>query len=131
MSHEVDQILDQGSDCGEIRVVSARVTAMDLASLQKTGDLVRQGLNTAFVVVLGAVVERKPAFIVLVSPDLTSRGVHAGKIAREVGNASGGSGGGHPGRATAGGRNVSMLDQALSLVRTLVTSSDLSSESIA
>ena len=64
------------------------------------------------VVVLGSVSDGKVALIVGVTKDLTSR-VQAGKIIAEVAKKVGGSGGGRPDMAEAGGKDPSALDSAL------------------
>ena len=48
-----------------------------------------------------------------VTPDLISKGLHAGKIIKEVAQITGGSGGGRADMAQAGGKDVSKLAQSL------------------
>ena len=62
----------------------------------------------------------KPNFVAAVTPDLIERGVHAGKLVKAVAQEVGGGGGGRPNFAQAGGRDVSRLEYALSLVPGLV-----------
>ena len=65
------------------------------------------------VVVLGAVCEGKVQFIAGVSADLVKKGVHAGKIIKEVAKVAGGSGGGQPGMARAGGKDAGKIAEAV------------------
>src|SRR5258706_1270312 len=60
---------------------------------------------------------------VSVSPELTRRGLHAGKIAGAVGQRLGGKGGGRPESAQGGGKNKAELGTALALVPKLVKES--------
>jgi alanyl-tRNA synthetase len=83
------------------------------------GDLIREKLKSA-VVVLGAVYDDRPNFLALVTPDLVTRGLHAGKIAQKVAAVTGGGGGGRPEMAQAGGKDKAKIDEALNLVKTLV-----------
>jgi alanyl-tRNA synthetase len=83
------------------------------------GDVLRQRLGSA-VVVLGAVLDGRPAFIAMVTPDLVKRGLHAGHILERVASAAGGGGGGRPEMAQGGGTDASKLDEALALVKPLV-----------
>ncbi|MBM3946767.1 MAG: alanine--tRNA ligase, partial [SAR202 cluster bacterium] len=69
------------------------------------------------VVALGAVINGQPAIVVAATSDLVKKGVHAGRIARQLGAAMGGGGGGKPDSAQAGGKDSAKLDDAL---RTLV-----------
>jgi alanyl-tRNA synthetase len=74
-------------------------------------------------VVLGAVVDDKPAVIASVTTDLVARGLHAGNLVRPVAQYMGGNGGGRPNMAQAGGKDVGKLDGALALVPGLVEQS--------
>jgi alanyl-tRNA synthetase len=62
----------------------------------------------------------KPAFVAVVTPDLVTRGYKAGDIVRGVAAATGGSGGGRPELAQAGGKDPSRLDEALALVAGMI-----------
>jgi alanyl-tRNA synthetase len=72
------------------------------------------------VVVLCAVYDDRPFFLAMVTPDLLTRGLHAGKIAQKVAAVTGGGGGGKPEMAQAGGKDKAKIDEALNLVKTLV-----------
>jgi alanyl-tRNA synthetase len=65
------------------------------------------------VIVLAAEVGGQVRFLVTVDEALAGRGVHAGKIAQEVGAALGGNGGGRAETAQGGGREVARLGAAL------------------
>ncbi len=71
-------------------------------------------------VVLGAVINGKPAFVAAVTPDLTRQGLDAGKLVREVASVVGGSGGGRPTLAQAGGKHAERLGEALETARRLL-----------
>jgi len=87
--------------------------------LRSAADAVRDKLPSG-VVVLGAVYEDKVALISMVSDDLLPRGLHAGNLIREVAKLTGGSGGGKPTMAQAGGKDPSRLPEALGAVVSLV-----------
>jgi alanyl-tRNA synthetase len=55
-----------------------------------------------------------------VTSDLVERGLHAGRLIKEVANAVGGGGGGRPTMAHAGGRDPDRLQDALARVPDLV-----------
>jgi alanyl-tRNA synthetase len=63
----------------------------------------------------------KPMIIATVTQDLTSRGLHAGKLVKEVAQVVGGGGGGKPTMAQAGGKDPSRLEEALARVESLVS----------
>ncbi len=70
--------------------------------------------------VLATVSDGKPVIVATVTKDLIERGVKAGDLAREVAKAVGGSGGGRPDMAQAGGRDPEKLPEALAAVPGLV-----------
>jgi alanyl-tRNA synthetase len=102
-----------------IPLLAARVDAPSQDALRYMGDVLRQRLGSA-VVVLGTVLNGRPAFMAMVTPDLVKRGLHAGHILKRVASAAGGGGGGRPEMAQGGGTDAGKLDEALALVEPLV-----------
>ncbi|HUE76036.1 MAG TPA: alanine--tRNA ligase [Chloroflexota bacterium] len=115
-SGQTDELLARAQQLNGFKVLSARVDVPNLETLRKLGDQLRARLGPS-VVTLGAVMDSKPSIIVMVSPGVK---VHAGEIARRLGEAVEGKGGGRPDVAQAGGRNPAMIDQALALAVELV-----------
>jgi len=105
-----------------IPLLAARVDAPSEDALRHMGDVLRQRLGSA-VVVLGTVLNGRPAFMAMVTPDLVKRGLHAGHILKRVASAAGGGGGGRPEMAQGGGTDAGKLDEALRLVKPLVKES--------
>ena len=54
--------------------------------------------------------------------DAISRGAHAGNIVREVAKVAGGSGGGKPDMAMAGGKEIAKIDDALMSAKEILSS---------
>ena len=94
-----------------IKVLATRADNLERAQLRVLIDNLRNKLGSG-VVVLGSVADGKVALIVGVTKDLTSK-VQAGKIIAEVAKKVGGSGGGRPDMAEAGGKDPAALDSAL------------------
>ncbi len=103
-----------------IKVLSHRVDNLERPQMRTLVDNLRNKLGSG-VVVLGSASDGKVALIVGVTKDLTSR-VQAGKIISPVAQKVGGSGGGRPDMAEAGGKNPEALDAALAEVYTIVRS---------
>jgi alanyl-tRNA synthetase len=101
-----------------VRVVSAEIEGVDRDTMRQLVDSLRQKLGSG-VVVLGAAEDGKVALLAGVTKDLTSR-LHAGKIVQATAKEVGGSGGGRPDLAEAGGKDTSRLKTALDLVYSLV-----------
>jgi len=112
-------LLTQAEVVKGITVLSVRTPSLRAEVLREMSDLLRDKLKSA-VVVLGTVYENKVAFVAAVTPDLVAKGYDASKIVKEVAKVTGGSGGGKPSLAQAGGKDKAKLDKALRLVRSLV-----------
>ncbi len=70
--------------------------------------------------VFAATGDAKVSLIVYVSPAWVKKGLHAGKLIKELAKQVGGGGGGRPDMAQAGGRDPSKLPGALSSVEDLL-----------
>jgi alanyl-tRNA synthetase len=105
-------------DIKGVKVLATRVDGVDRESLRQMVDTLRQKLGSG-VVVLAAVEDGKVALIAGVTKDLNPR-LHAGKIIQELAKLVGGSGGGRPDLAEAGGKDTSGIEMALSTVYPLL-----------
>ncbi len=94
-----------------IRVLVKKVSVDKPAALRDLADRFREKLKSG-IVILGSTDTSKALLIVVVSKDLTDR-FHAGKIIKEIASVVGGSGGGRPDMAQAGGSRPERLDEAL------------------
>jgi alanyl-tRNA synthetase len=98
-------------DINGVRVLVQKVAVDSPASLRELGDRLRDKIQSG-VVILGSESDGKALLLVLVTKDLTSR-FHAGNIVKAISSLVGGSGGGRPDMAQAGGTQPENLDQAL------------------
>jgi alanyl-tRNA synthetase len=115
----VESLLAQVRSINGVSVLAARVSASNMDVLCHTGDLLKERLGSA-VIVLGAVWDDRPNFLAMVTPDLVTRGINAGEIVKKAAQETGGSGGGKPQMAQGGGKEAGKLEQALkSVIRTL------------
>jgi alanyl-tRNA synthetase len=101
-----------------VKVLAARVDGIDRETLRQMVDTLRQRLGSG-VVVLATAEDGKVALITGVTKDLIPR-LHAGKIVQELAKLVGGSGGGRPDLAEAGGKDTSGIENALSTVYPLL-----------
>lgn len=114
------QIAQQAQQVADVAVVAASVSVPDDKVLREMGDMVRQKLTQPGVVILAGELGERIALQVSVAPELTKRGLHAGKIAGLIGERLGGKGGGRPETAQGGGKDKAALPEALKLVSTFV-----------
>ncbi|WP_446744843.1 alanine--tRNA ligase [Silvibacterium acidisoli] len=112
---------DQAIEVKGVKVLAQRVDALDRGQMRTLVDNLRNKLGSG-VVVLGSVdSEGKVALIVGVTKDLTGK-VQAGKVVGQIAKLVGGSGGGRPDMAEAGGKDASQLGAALASVPATVES---------
>ena len=83
-------------------------------------DRLREKMSSG-VIVLGGVFGGRPMIVATVTKDLVEQGIHAGNIAKSVAQRMGGSGGGRPDMAQAGGSQPENLDAALESVAAWVS----------
>lgn len=109
---EAGSLTDRIKQVGSIPLLVAQVGASDMNSLRTMVDQMKSKLGSA-VIVLGSASEDKVNLVVAVTDDLVKRGCHAGKLIKEVAARCGGSGGGRPDMAQAGGKEPAKLGEAL------------------
>jgi len=114
-----EDLLIQSEQVSGVTVLAARVPALTMPILREMGDILRDRLKSA-VVVLAAVYDGKPNFLAMVTPDLIAKGFHAGDIINQVAKVTGGGGGGKAAMAQAGGKDAAKIDEALKLVKNVV-----------
>ena len=102
-----------------IKVLAQRVDALDRGQMRTLVDNLRNQIGSGVVILGGAQPENKVALIVGVTADLTAR-VQAGKIVGLLAQRVGGSGGGRPDMAEAGGKDAGALDSALASAAEIV-----------
>ena len=118
---EMESLINGAHEIDGIKIIAAQVSAADPDLLGEMADWVRDKLQSG-VVVLGSDIEGTARLVAKITPDVQSRGIHAGKLVGEVARVVGGGGGGRPDFATAGGKNPSALSEALAKVDDLVAS---------
>jgi alanyl-tRNA synthetase len=111
-------LLEETRDVKGIRVLAAKVTGFDREALRQLVDSLRQKLGSG-VVVLASEEDGKVALITGVTRDLIPK-LHAGKIVQELAKLVGGSGGGKPDMAEAGGKDTSGIEKAITRVYPLL-----------
>jgi alanyl-tRNA synthetase len=92
---------------------------LDPKALRQFADSVRDRMERG-VLLVGSVQEGKVALVAMVTKTLTER-FHAGRLLQAIAPIVGGSGGGRPDMAQAGGKSAEQLDEALRKGRELLT----------
>ena len=118
----LEEIISRGVPVNGFKVVSARIEAGTADELKSLADTLREKLPSG-VGVLGAVIDQKVALVCVVTDDLIKeKKLQAGKIVGELAKRVGGGGGGRPHLATAGGKDISKLDETLEQVSGIIQS---------
>ncbi len=110
-SSQAGDLVGEARTVNGIRVLARRADGMDAKDLRDFGDKLRDKLGSG-ILALGSVKDDKVSLIVMVSKDLTNR-FHAGNIVKVMAPVLGGTGGGKPDLAQAGGKDAAKLDAAL------------------
>ncbi|MRN55974.1 alanine--tRNA ligase [Paenibacillus monticola] len=101
------------------QLLAVSVQAGNMDALRTTVDELKSKLPDA-VLVIGAAMDDKVNFVVVVPQELVKKGFHAGKLVKEIAAVCGGGGGGRPDMAQAGGKDASKLAEALTKAEELV-----------
>ena len=117
----VDDLLAQKEVLEGMNLVRGEVFQVEASELREITEKVLDKLQSG-VVVLGTKGEGKVSFSVMISKDLVKKGLHAGKLIKDVAAIAGGGGGGRPDMAQAGGKNPEKLEEALAKVSELLQS---------
>jgi len=101
-----------------VKVAAQALQGVDAKSLGTIADrLIQKGVGVA---ALGSAHDGKVVLVVKVAPEWVQRGLHAGNLIRQIAQQVGGSGGGRPDFAQAGGKQPEKLADALALTPQLV-----------
>ena len=115
---QIGNLVESPATVKGISVVSRRVEGVDASMLRELAENAGTKIGSG-VIVLGLASDGKASLVAVVSQDLQKR-LHAGRIIKEVAALVGGSGGGRPDFAQAGGKNAEKLEEALQAVYNIV-----------
>jgi alanyl-tRNA synthetase len=109
---QAGDLLSKVVDVKGVQVLAIAVDNCDRNALRSMVDDLKVRIGSG-VIVLGAVDDGKANFIAGVTDDLIKRGLKAGDIIKRVAEIAGGSGGGRPDMAQAGGKDTSKVSEAV------------------
>jgi alanyl-tRNA synthetase len=114
----IDGIIASQKTIDGTTVISSQVNGVDPSVLRELAEQIGAKIVSG-IVVLGVASNGKVALVGFVSKDLQKK-FHAGNIIKKVAEIVGGSGGGRPDFAQAGGKDAEKIDQALQAVYNIV-----------
>jgi alanyl-tRNA synthetase len=115
---KAQDLIQAARDVKGIRVLSTQVEAKDPRSLRQMADRLKGQIRSG-IILLGAMADGKAMLLCAVTPDLSEK-YPAQKLIKEVAAYVGGTGGGRPDMAQAGGTNVEGLNQALEKIYEII-----------
>jgi alanyl-tRNA synthetase len=110
----LDALLAKARDIAGVKVLGVRTEVTDRSALRELAEQLRDKLGQS-VVLVGSVADGKAQLVLTVSKDLTSR-LKAGDLIKNSAQIVGGSGGGRPDMAQAGGTELARLDEAIEAI---------------
>jgi alanyl-tRNA synthetase len=122
LSGSIDELIATAITIDSLKLISAKVTASSMDELKSLGDTLRSKLGSG-IGLLASIVDDKVQLVCVVTDDLVAaKKIEAGKVVGAVAKIVGGGGGGRPHMATAGGKDIAKLDEALSHTKSIVES---------
>jgi len=119
MAHsQLGNLVDKPNNVKGVAVISRKVEGVDASMLRELAENAGSKIGSG-VIVLGLASNGRASLVAVVSEDLQKR-LHAGKIIKKVAELVGGSGGGRPDFAQAGGKDSEKLEHALQAVYNIV-----------
>lgn len=119
-SGSIDELISNAGQVAGFKLVSAKFDVDNVDELKEIADKLREKIGSG-VGLLYSVIDDKVALVAVVSDDLIKeKKLSAGKIAGDIAKILGGGGGGKPHLATAGGKDVSKIDEALGKLKSIV-----------
>jgi alanyl-tRNA synthetase len=114
----IEALVGRVRDVGGVNVIGVTVDIADRAAQRDLAEKLRDKIGEG-VVLVASKAEGKVSLVLTVSKGLTSR-LRAGDLIRPIAQAVGGSGGGRPDMAQAGGADVAKIDEAVESLYGLV-----------
>ncbi len=112
----LDGMLARAKEIAGIKVLAMRVAdGTNAGALRELAEKLRDKLGESAAVLLGSVAGDKAQLAIMVSKAATAR-LKAGDVIRPIAKIVGGSGGGRPDMAQAGGTDISKMDEAIAAV---------------
>jgi alanyl-tRNA synthetase len=110
----VDKLIADAPEVGGTKLIAAQLPAgTTLDAVRTQIDRIRQKCGSAFVVFGWTEDEGKVPLIAALTNDLVKKGLKAGDVVKQVAAVVGGSGGGKPDMAQAGGKDATKLPDAI------------------
>lgn len=112
IAQELDKLIANPKSINGINVVVAKLDVEDIEQLRELGETFRNKLTSNSIGLIASISDDKVQLVCVVSDDLVKK-YQAGKMVGAAAKLLGGGGGGKPHLATAGGKDLTKLDELL------------------
>ena len=119
MSKGLGSLIDEAKEIGSVRLITKQFNDYNVNDLRSLSDEIKAS-NKGVVMVFATVSGEKVTFIVSITDDLVEKGMHAGKMIKEIAAAAGGGGGGKADMAQAGAKDPSKVTDAFAKAEELI-----------
>lgn len=116
---KIDNLINEKIKVKDTFIISEKIENVDMNGLRQITDNLKSQLETCLIALAG-IDNDKLYFVVSATEDLVKRGINSGDIVRQMAQLTGGSGGGRPQMAQAGGKDIEKVDESLELAKKLL-----------
>ena len=119
MDKGLDSILDDAREINGVKLITKQFEDYNINDLRGLSDKIKAE-NKGVAMVFAAVSGEKVTFLVSLTDDLVEKGMHAGKMIKEIAAAAGGGGGGKADMAQAGAKDPGRIPDAFAKAEELL-----------
>lgn len=118
----IDSIISSPTQLDNINIYKGRIEVNNMDELKSMGDKLREKMESGVGILISAIDEKVGIVCVVNDSLIKDKKIMAGKIVGQIAKIVGGGGGGRPHLATAGGKDITKIDDALNCVEKIVQS---------
>ncbi|MCG8484073.1 MAG: alanine--tRNA ligase [Clostridia bacterium] len=119
MTGSIDEMINRAEVINNIKLIVSKFENTDIKDLRNISDDIKKKSDST-VIVFASINDGKIVFLVSVTDNLLDKGVHAGKLIKQIASVAGGGGGGKADMAQAGGKDPAKVDDALKYAKELL-----------
>ena len=119
MGSQVDDMINNAKEINGIKLITQKFEAADINELRSLSDDIKKA-SKKVCMIFASVTDSKVTFLVSLSDDVVSSGLHAGNMIKQIASLCGGGGGGKADMAQAGAKDPSKVEEALKFAETLL-----------
>ena len=121
LADSIDSVIAKKALAGGINLYVGKLDGEDMNHLREAGDKYKDSDPNAVFIVFSQAAEDKVQLLCMIGEEAQKKKLHAGRIVKELAAIVGGSGGGRPNMAQAGGKNPSKIPAAAEAAVDVVT----------